>query len=424
MRLAVFALSTLAFALVSYPLLADKSEQHWDDWDEVEQTSPWQLAGFIEAGFGQFTEHHITEKQQALSELRGQLEVHYLGDYFTLKSKSELLLDNVTESTELKARELNISFDITENTKLIAGRQIITWGTGDYLFLNDLFAKDWQSFFAGREDVYLKAPNDAVRVLHYFDQFTVDFVYAPEFTADNYITGERFAFYSLQQQAIIAPEYFPVTTTDNEQYSLRIATTHKGVEYAVYSYKGYWPTPQGVKLNGRAYFPQLNSYGASVRLPVFSGLLNAEVAVYNSIEDSGGDNAAIANDQLRLLIGYEQELAANFTGAFQAYLEHTKDYSALTNSVNNISTLVEQNRQVYTTRFTYLAMRQTLTSSVFIFYSPTDHDAYIKPSISYRLNDNWQFSAGGNVFFGRDKHTFFGQHQDNSNLWLRARLTY
>ena len=33
------------------------------------------------------------------------------------------------------------------------GQQVLTWGTGDYVFLNDLFPKDYQSFFSGRDDV-------------------------------------------------------------------------------------------------------------------------------------------------------------------------------------------------------------------------------------------------------------------------------
>ena len=32
------------------------------------------------------------------------------------------------------------------------GQQVLTWGTGDYVFLNDLFPKDYPSFFAGRSD--------------------------------------------------------------------------------------------------------------------------------------------------------------------------------------------------------------------------------------------------------------------------------
>ena len=75
-------------------------------------------------------------------------------------------------------------------------------------------------------------------------------------------------------------------------------------------------------------------------------------------------------------------------------------------------------------RLTYRAKQQTLTYSLFSFYSPTDHDVYLKPSIDYRYNDQWLFSTGANLFFGKDDYSFFGQHQDNSNAWLRVRFEY
>ena len=53
------------------------------------------------------------------------------------------------------------------NLDVKLGRQVLTWGTGDLLFLNDLFPKDWVSFFAGRDDEYLKAPSNTLRATQY-----------------------------------------------------------------------------------------------------------------------------------------------------------------------------------------------------------------------------------------------------------------
>jgi len=406
-----------------------QEEDIWadDTWAvEDEQVSPWQLSGFIEAGYGAFTQDNVVSNAQSLSELRAQLDSKYSADYFQLKSKLELIEDAVISKTDIDVRELNLSFSLGDNTDAIAGRQIVTWGTGDYLFLNDLFAKDWQSFFSGRDDAYLKAPNDALRVMHYVEGVTVDLVYSPEFTPDSYINGERFSFYSPMAGEVIAPQDFNVVTTDKSQYSLRLATTVNGTEYALYGYKGYWTTPVGIIAQGpnvgAAYFPKLNSYGASIRTSAFGGLFNAEVSVYNSTEDTSGDDPFVANDQLRFLLGYEKELKADLTASFQYYLERTDDFEAFKRTLPE--SITKENRQVLTARFTHRALRQTLTSSLFVFYSPSDKDAYFKPSISYRYSDNWQMSAGANVFLGESQQSFFGQHEDNSNLWLRMRYNF
>lgn len=48
----------------------------------------------------------------------------------------------------------------TENCDFRLGRQFVTWGVGDLLFINDVFSKDYVSFFAGRPLEYLKIEVD------------------------------------------------------------------------------------------------------------------------------------------------------------------------------------------------------------------------------------------------------------------------
>lgn len=401
------------------------SNTDWgDDWAD-EQVSPWQFAGFTELARGQFTQGNIVNKSQSLNELRLRLDTTYSQDGYDISLVGDAYYDQVLEDLIWQTRELNIAFSPIANLDLKLGRQVMTWGTGDYLFLNDLFSKDWQSFFSGREDEFLKAPSDAARFTYYFDDYSLDFAYTPDFTPDNYLTGERFSFYSPAAHAQIAPaDYFQVNKTDKATYAIKLATTVNSIELAAYGYKGYWTNPYGVDQNGEAYFPELYSYGFSARAPLAAGLINAEFAKYNSLEDPEGQLANIANDQLRFLLGYEQELVKNVTLGVQYYVEKTEDYHAYRDTHYFPHQLVDKYRQMATLRLTHRAMQQTLTSSLFLFWSPTDKDGYLKPSINYRYNDNWSIAAGGNIFFGAEDYTFWGQHQKNTNIWLRARYSF
>ncbi|MCD6405349.1 MAG: hypothetical protein J7M19_05950, partial [Planctomycetes bacterium] len=67
---------------------------------------------------------------------------------------------------------------------------------------------------------------------------------------------------------------------------------------------------------------------------------------------------------------------------------------------------------------------QNLTLSFFAFYSPGDRDAYIRPNISYKLNDHWSADMGGNVFIGHDERTFFGRFEDNTNVYVGLRYGF
>ena len=403
----------------------NKSVDEWaDEWLEEKQQSPWQLTGFIEAAYGQFLQTNVVKNTASLNELRARINLDYSHELFEASGKLDSYYDAVLAKTIFQTRELNISASPFSFVDIKAGRQVLTWGTGDYLFLNDLFAKDWQSFFSGRADEYLKAPSNSVRSNWFFNEVNFTLIWTPEFTPDNYITGERFAFYSPQRQQIVAPEQaYSVNKTHKAQWSARLKTRIKDVELSLYGYQGFWPTPMGSKAlaEQQAYFPKLNSWGVSAIAPLKGGIVNLEYASYNSIEDSHGNNELIANGQHRLLIGYERELAKNFTTSMQYYLERTKHYQALVDNSMAPELLVAENRHLLTLRLSYRAHRQTLHYSLFTFYSPSDKDGYIKPSVNYQYNDQWLFSAGANVFFGQDNYSFFGQHQDNSNAWLRVR---
>ena len=90
----------------------------------------------------------------------------------TIQARADFVYDELADDIEkidlntgdgfIDLRELNILFTPIDIMDVKAGRQILTWGTGDLLFINDLFPKDWNSFLLGRDEEYLKAPSDAV----------------------------------------------------------------------------------------------------------------------------------------------------------------------------------------------------------------------------------------------------------------------
>ena len=56
--------------------------------------------------------------------------------------------------------------------------------------------------------------------------------------------------------------------------------------------------------------------------------------------------------------------------------------------------------------------------------SPSDADVYMRPNINYKVNDNLIVETGANVFFGDHPHTFFGQFQNNTNIYAGMRYSF
>ena len=285
------------------------------------------------------------------------------------------------------------------------------------------------SFFAGRDTEYLKAPSNAIRATWYLDAINVDFAWTPVFEPDEYISGERFSFFSPLAGARIAPTpplsaVEPDDIVEDSEVALRLFKTIKGIEYAIYAYTGYFHQPTALTSALEPAFAPLTSFGASVRRPCMGGLFNAEFAYYASTDDRDGTNPLVPNDQMRLLLGYEREAVTNLTVGFQYYLEWTQDHDALIANSASPQFEPDEYRHVLTNRLTYRLKQDKLTLSLFTFWSTSDSDFYLRPIVSYRYSDQWSFAGGMNLFGGSDDHTFFNQFADNNNAFVRIRYNY
>jgi len=78
----------------------------------------------------------------------------------------------------------------------------------------------------------------------------------------------------------------------------------------------------------------------------------------------------------------------------------------------------------FTFRLTKLLMNQNLTLSLFNYYSPTDNYGYVRPKVKYKFDDHWQAEIGGNIFYQDNREAFFGQLQDNSNVFVGLRYGF
>lgn len=398
-----------------------------DDWEDPWATGRGGLSwhGFVEGGLGGRWQSVENLDRLTLGELRLRAETSYDHGSFRIDFKGDLAWDQVVEDLDGQLRELAVSFRPGTSMDAKIGRQVLTWGTGDLLFLNDLFPKDFVSFFAGRDEEYLKSPSDTVRLSLFSPVVNVDLAYTPRFTPDEYLTGERFTFWNPALGEAAAPAR-PIKADEpsSGEFALRMYRTVGATEYALYGYSGRWKQPVGLDASGQLRFPRLRSWGGSVRTPFHRGLLNVETAYYDSRDDRDGDDPATPNSELRLLLGYEQELVRNFTAGTQLYAERLMHHDRLVANSPDPGREREQWRTVATLRLSHRATQDKLTSSLFMFVSPSDEDFYLRPSIAWRRDDHWLLAAGFNLFGGSEQHTFFGQLEDNSNGWLRVRYHY
>jgi len=390
---------------------------------------PLDVHGFYEMRGGYRTRKNRYEKDMSVMETRLQLELSSYTSWADFKVKSDFIGDRVEEQGKFDMREAYMFTMPVDFMDLKVGRQILTWGTGDLVFINDLFPKDWQSFFIGRDVEYLKAPSDAAKVSMFSDLANLDIVYTPRFDPDRFITGERVSYWNSNLDRLAGEDAVQHTERPNRWFkdseiAVRLYKNINNYEFALYGYQGYWKSPGGQNpARSQAVYPDLNVYGASVRGVVGKGIGNIELGYYESEEDQSGNDALINNSELRFLAGYEQEIGKDFRAAFQYYLEHMLDYRHYKDS-QPVGLARDRNRHLITVRLTKELMQKTLRLSLFTYYCPSDKDVYMRPNINYKATDELTLELGSNIFFGDYENTFFGQFHNDTNIYAAVRYNF
>ena len=419
---------------VAYAEEDDEPELVWVTEDEAEPADsgprtlrdrldelPFELRGYAEARYGLRTQDDPGRSDDdAMAEIRLDVELAKGFGDFEARVKADILYDEIPGEGDIDLREASLQWTPSPWFGLKAGRQILTWGVGDLLFVNDLFPKDWVSFLIGREVSYLKAPSDALKTTFSFRGGQLALVYTPRFDPDRHLTGERVSFWDPSIGGFRS-EGNPIATVEpddwasDDEWAARLQVLRGGWELAVYGYDGFWKSPAGLDpTSGRFAFPHLRVWGASAQGTVLSGIGAIELGWYDSTDDPNGDNPLVDNSEVRALLAWSRDLGGDLSLGVQYYHEHVLDHDALAGSLPPAAPIPDEDHQLLTLRLTKMTLNQNLTFSLFAFYSPSDEDHYLRPRVSYRLKDQWTLDLGANLFGGR--------HRDHVLGTVRAQL--
>ncbi len=393
---------------------------------------PAEIHGLLEVATGsRITDDPLQPDDFLLNDVRFRLDVSHYGDRSDLTFRGDFTSEGGAGPVELDIRQAAITLQLTDWLDLRAGRQVLTWGTGDFVFLNDLFPKDFVSFFIDRQDEFLKAPSNALKLTAYSGPVNVDLVWTPVFAPDRSITGERLSFFNPGVPGLVSATSMgqpfearrPDRELSNGELAGRLFRNVGGLELSLYGYLGYTKQPLAFdRAANMATHSEMGVYGGSARASVNGGIAHLEGAYYDS-DDSDGTDPNVPNSQIRLLAGYERELVANVTSGAQYYVEGTLDHDELVVNAPNPRFVASEFRHTITGRLTHRLRQETLRLSLFGFYSPNDGDAHFRPSMSYKWSDAITTAAGANLMWG-DNATFFGQLENGSNLYVRLRYSY
>jgi len=366
-----------------------------------------------------------------LAEERLRLELNFWTEVAETETlvKLDAVHDAVTGEFSLDLREAYLDFT-RGRADFRLGRQIATWGVGDYLFINDVFPKDWVSFFSGRPLEYLKLGVDAFRGRYSSAAANAELLIIPRFQPDTLPTPERFLLFGDSGNPAGRNESIPDTNLDNPEIAFRLYHRYWDYDVSAYLYRGYWRSPGQLIADPLSpsvitrFFPALSTYGLSAQGQSLGGVISLEAGYYDSRDDRAGDNYAIPNSQVRFLVGYRKQLSEELTLGLQYYVEIMLDFSTFENTLPVDGRRNKKYRDFATLSLSRFLRHQTWRLSLFAFYSPVEQDYLLQPRVSYRFSDNFSTVLGANFFGGRTKTSFFGQFDRNDNIYMTLRYDF
>lgn len=363
------------------------------------------------------------------AEERLQLKLDASEDPFKLFFKGDLFYDNVYKSAQMELREGYIDYT-SKKWDVKIGRQIVTWGIGDLVFINDIFPKDYQAFFSGRPLEYLKKGVDGAKLSFYPEIASFEFVIIPFFEPNNYPEPKRFYQFDPMPAVTNRERKKPPASFGNSEVALRVYRDIGGFDTSIYLYRGYFRRPYLIADNLfnpakiTLYYPKLSVYGFSSQGKGLDGIISFEGGYYDSRQDRGGTGYAVPNSQTRLIAGYQKELWEDFTVGIQYYTEYMHKYFEYKQNLPEGFPKDKRFYQLASLRLTQFLKHQTLKFSFFAFYSVSDKDYQLNPEVRYSFTDSIWGALGGNIFSGGKKWSQFGQLSKNDNVYVQLRYEF
>ncbi|MBI5057545.1 MAG: hypothetical protein HZB61_13105 [Nitrospirae bacterium] len=388
------------------------------------------LHGFLQGNYSVDTaKSNPNGKDFKWAEERVQLKLDASKEPFRLFLKTDIFYNHIDDASHLDVREGYADYT-SSNWDARIGRQIITWGLGDLIFINDVFPKDYEAFFSGRPLEYLKKGIDGIKIGMYPSFASAELIIIPFFEPNNFPDRRRFWMYDPMPAVTEREEEKPASSFNNTEVAFRVYRDVSGFDASIFFYKGFFRQPSMLPDNMSApsridlFYPKLSVYGASLQGRALDGVLSLEAGYYDSRKDRDGTDPMVLNSQTRFLVGYQRQMWEDFTLGLQCYGEYMDDYSEYEENLPSGFPQEKRLHQLASVRLTQFLIHQTFRLSFFSFYSPSDEDYLLNPEVKYNFTDSVWAAVGANVFGGGDEWNQFGSLNENDNVYVQARYEF
>lgn len=385
------------------------------------------------SGFSGYVQEHFTYRTQskalcgaveACSVMVNEQRLQVLGEWqpastFGAVLRVDALHDSANQRSRALVREGYVDMTPSPYFAIRFGRQVITWGVADYLFVNDMFPKNYDAFFTGKPFDHMKEAVDALKINGLIGETETELVLSrPQ--RDEMPSSSRFLSAVLPGSARI--EHASRHGTDG---ALRLATKLGRLDSSFYA--GYYRNREAglyaVPGNAVRWKMQPTTHvGASVTGNIANGIGLAELAYLATKSEPANMNPYLPGRHIKALIGYARELGQDLSMSMQYHHEYQVNYASHMQSLASMTTPAPRTRQTAYVRLHKRLLHQTMGLGVQLFASG-DGGRYVNPFVSYSIIDGLNVEAGANWFSG-PADSRYGMMKRDSNAYTSLRYSF
>ncbi len=360
--------------------------------------------------------------QLLTAEQRGQLELEHKSPKWEANVKLDFLYEGVEGDTSTDLREGYLTL-YGKNLDLRLGKQIITWGVGDLVYITDVFPKDWAGFITGAPVEYLKKGSTALRANYESKGVGLEAIVIPQFENDTFPSSDRLSFFTPYLQAANRV----LDASELPEYGLRLSKTLRGFSSSLYLFSGRDPFPtvhfDPTSSTATTSFGKLRMFGFSTQGNTKAGLLSGELAYYRT-DDTAGTNPEVNNPSLKTLMGLERTLKGNETLGFQFTQDWMLHYGAYRRTLPAGFPSRDSVLNTATLRWRDSLHNDTFKPTVFGLYNFNDRDWFVKAEAQVEIRPGVWYVVGAHLFGGGRSYTMFGQFDHDDNVYFSVRYSF
>jgi len=376
--------------------------------------------------------------QDLMSKPELDLDLAYEKDNFDL----DVNLNINKDEQELKEAYFRLYFD---KFNLLAGKKKVVWGKGDKIHIVDnLNAFDYTDF-VNPDYLDRKIAEEMVKLNYYIDSGSLEVIYTPDFTPHRLALDSTNPWMRAdlkKQQNLI--QLLPKKQQDklmndlknggNEygdgQLALRYTDSYQGYDYGFSFYQG-WLREPSVDMNDITInYDRVSIIGAELSTILADINTKSELAYYRT-KDSKGDNPAVRNNRLALIIGGDKNLSCNnlninlqLQSSYILANDKIKD-TKIPGSGIPIDVDYRENgaylNNTLSLGLTDSYKRETILSELSLAYNIGDGDYMLGAKLDFLLKDDTTLSFNYKDF-GGEADTQLGQYDKND--YFAAEIKY